>query len=90
MTAEALRQVDALVAHIDRLEALHLAGLSPLEGQVLNLFHLKNGVRAALAQGDPARRVPWPTRSNAIEHTARRLVELVAASLAHPQQGTDA
>lgn len=82
MTASALAHVVELLDHLDRLKALHRANESPSFGQVELLFDLAAVVRASLAAPDPsARPAAWPTQATPVEKAARRLVELVAASL---------
>lgn len=74
-----------LLDHIDRLKAVHRASESPTFGQVEQLFDLADLVRQQLVTGR-AKRAPWP-KTNPAEQAARRLVELVMASLTEDEAG---
>jgi hypothetical protein len=96
MTSATATHLLELLDHLDKLKALHRAGESPSFGQVEALFDQAAVVRASLQVVDgpststtwptsaPATTHPtyWPTSSTSVEKAARRLVELVAASLA--------
>jgi hypothetical protein len=69
-----------LLDHVDKLKAVHRASESPTFGQVELLFDLADQVRRAFTLPDRTTRAPWPT-SNPTEKAARRLVELVLASI---------
>jgi hypothetical protein len=79
MTPQA-QSIHDLLEHIDRLKALHRASESPTFGQVELLFDLADQVCRAFTLPERTTRAPWPT-SNPTEKAARRLVELVLASL---------
>jgi len=70
-----------LLDHIDKLKAVHRAAESPTFGQVEALFDHADLVRRAFTLPERTTRVPWPTTHNQTEKAARRLVELVLASL---------
>jgi hypothetical protein len=70
-----------LLDHIDKLKAVHRASESPTFGQVELLFDLADQVRRAFTLPERTTRAPWPTTHNQTEKAARRLVELVLASL---------
>jgi hypothetical protein len=79
MTPQAQAIAD-LLDHIDKLKAVHRASESPTFGQVEALFDHAELVRRAFSLPDRTTRAPWPT-SNQTEKAARRLVELIMASL---------
>jgi hypothetical protein len=82
MNATVVTLVLELLEHVDRMKALHRANESPSFGDVELLFDRADEVRRALSAPRRAATAPWPTRGGAsIESTARRLVELVAATL---------
>jgi hypothetical protein len=73
--------VYTLLAQLDVLKSIHRSGESPNFGQVEALFDQAALVRAALQAADQASKsAAWPT-SSPVDQAARRLVELVAASL---------
>ena len=83
MNSASVTRVLDLLEQVDRLKALHRANESPSFGDVELLFDRADEVRRSLAAPRRAASAPWPTRGGAsIELTARRLVELVAATLA--------
>jgi hypothetical protein len=70
-----------LLDHIDKLKAVHRASESPTFGQVEALFDHADQVRRAFTLPARTPRAPWPTSNRQTEQAARRLVELVMASL---------
>jgi hypothetical protein len=70
-----------LLDHVDKLKAVHRASESPTFGQVEALFDHADLVRRAFALPERPTRAPWPTSHTQTEKAARRLVELVMASL---------
>lgn len=81
MSSTAATHVLELLDHIDKLKALHRASESPTFGQVEALFDHADLVRHALRAPVRSQHVAWPTTGSATEKAARRLVELVMASL---------
>ena len=87
MSPTAATHVIELLEHIDKLKALHRANESPSFGQVELLFDHADLVRRTLGVSERGARAPWPTSSSPTEKAARRLVELVIASLIDPGAG---
>jgi hypothetical protein len=83
VTLKAIPVLFELLDHVDRLKAMHRAGETPTNGEVERLFDLASGLRVLLEPCEALQRPPaWPTQGTPVEKAARRLVELVAASLA--------
>lgn len=76
-----------LLEQLDKLKAVHRASESPTFGQVEALFDQADVVRRLVQANDRPQRVAWPTANRATEQAARRLVELVMASLTEPGVG---
>jgi hypothetical protein len=81
VTSYAAVALDALLDHLDALKALHRASESPTFGQVEKLFDLAAAVRQSALVPPPRDRAAWPSAGTATEKAARRLVELVLASV---------
>lgn len=85
MNPATLTKVHLLLTQINRLKAVHRAGLSPDFGAVEALFDEAADLRLSLAE-DAARPV-GPAAAPTVEQAARQLVELVLTAGAAARDG---